>query len=298
LWFLFVLSGFFSHIKPVTVSVTQFEDAPEIAVAELPAAQQLVYVPRSAHTEAQTPLTANRQGYARWWTASFSSLTRGLEAGSQTVARGSLGGGEVQISATQTATVEATAKVSVSATQTGDAGTITIHADEKTTINGTLLAQGGKQSGQGGVINTTSSGQVDVGNTAEVKAAIRGTSATTVANIGQWNVTSSAVQVNTTNAGVISQSLNTNNVHIKVSTAGCAQAGNCNELAVASSAAGLSQGQLAITQDAVIQKTSSVSTSLVMEASGASTYSPQVQNRILVDGQSSVQSSVHSPYKS
>jgi filamentous hemagglutinin family protein len=107
-----------------------------------------------------------------------------LEAGSQTVARGSLGGGEVQISATQTATVEATAKVSVSATQTGDAGTITIHADEKTTINGTLLAQGGKQSGNGGVINTTSHGQVEIGNTAEVKAAVRGTTG----NVGTWKV--------------------------------------------------------------------------------------------------------------
>jgi exodeoxyribonuclease V beta subunit len=62
----------------------QYEGVPEIAVAELPAPQQLVYAPRSAQTEAQTPLTAKREGYARWWTASFSSLTRGLEAGSQT----------------------------------------------------------------------------------------------------------------------------------------------------------------------------------------------------------------------
>jgi exodeoxyribonuclease V beta subunit len=61
----------------------QFDNVPEIAVAELPAPQQWVYVPRSVHTEVQPPLTANRQDYARWWTASFSSLTRGLEAGSQ-----------------------------------------------------------------------------------------------------------------------------------------------------------------------------------------------------------------------
>jgi phage baseplate assembly protein gpV len=86
-----------------------------------------------------------------------------LEAASQTVARGANGGGEVHVTATQTATVEATAKVSVSATESGNAGTINIHADEKTTINGTLLAQGGKVSGNGGTINTTSHGQVEIG---------------------------------------------------------------------------------------------------------------------------------------
>jgi filamentous hemagglutinin family protein len=78
-----------------------------------------------------------------------------LSAGSKTLARGETGGGKVEVVATKTATVEAGAKVSVSATANGDGGSISIHAEEKTTINGTLLAQGGKTAGNGGTISTT-----------------------------------------------------------------------------------------------------------------------------------------------
>ncbi len=61
-----------------------FGDAPEIAIAELPEPQYQAYAPFSEHSEVQTALTATRHNYARTWTASFSSLTRGLEAGSRT----------------------------------------------------------------------------------------------------------------------------------------------------------------------------------------------------------------------
>jgi len=60
-----------------------FGDVPDIAIAELPAAQDLYYAPVDDVTAAAPALSAHRQAYARWWTASFSSLTRGLEAGSQ-----------------------------------------------------------------------------------------------------------------------------------------------------------------------------------------------------------------------
>ena len=60
-----------------------FGDVPDIAIAELPAAQDLYFAPVEDVTPAAPALTAQRQSYARWWTASFSSLTRGLEAGSQ-----------------------------------------------------------------------------------------------------------------------------------------------------------------------------------------------------------------------
>ena len=73
-----------SHDDLLSRLQAQFADVPEIAVAELPAPQQLVYEAHSASIQAQTPLSANRKAYARWWTASFSSLTRGLEAGSPT----------------------------------------------------------------------------------------------------------------------------------------------------------------------------------------------------------------------
>ena len=60
-----------------------FGDMPQTVIAELPAAQDLRYTPAAALPPAAPALTAQRQAYARWWTASFSSLTRGLEAGSQ-----------------------------------------------------------------------------------------------------------------------------------------------------------------------------------------------------------------------
>ena len=60
-----------------------FGDVPDMAIAELPAAQNLRYAPLADVTPSAPALTAQRQAYARWWTASFSSLARGLEAGSQ-----------------------------------------------------------------------------------------------------------------------------------------------------------------------------------------------------------------------
>jgi hypothetical protein len=140
-----------------------------------------------------------------------------LTSGSRTVARGQEGGGSVEIVASKTATVEAGAKVSVSATGNGNAGTISIHAEEKTTINGSLLAQGGKVAGNGGTINTTSNGAIEIAHPAEINAGVRGATG----NPGTWNVTSAAVEINSTNAGVISSALNKANVKIKSSTVGC-----------------------------------------------------------------------------
>ena len=60
-----------------------FGNDPAITVAELPVEANIFYE-HSTTEETHTPaLTAHRQNYARWWTASFSSLTRGLHAGSQ-----------------------------------------------------------------------------------------------------------------------------------------------------------------------------------------------------------------------
>ena len=177
-----------------------------------------------------------------------------LSAGSKTVARGETNGGSVDITASKTVMVEAGAKVSVSATGAGNAGTINIHADEKTTINGSLLAQGGKVSGNGGVIATSSNGNVEIGNTAEVNAGVRGTTG----NVGSWNVTSTAVEINSTNAAVISTALNSANVNIKVTTAGCQSKGTCSQIANA--------GQITVTADAVIQKTTPILTTLKLEA--------------------------------
>ncbi|MFM1911510.1 MAG: hypothetical protein RJB18_901, partial [Pseudomonadota bacterium] len=177
-----------------------------------------------------------------------------LSSGSRTVARGQDGGGAVEITASKTATVEATAKVSVSATENGNGGTIAIHADEKTTINGTLLAQSGKASGNGGTISTTSNGIVEIGATAEVKAGDRGLAP---GQVGTWHVQAAKMDVNTTNAPVISKAVNVANVNIKVTS----------QHATTTNVAGeLQNGELNIAADAVIQKTSPRLTNLTLSA--------------------------------
>jgi exodeoxyribonuclease V beta subunit len=62
----------------------QFAHVPEITVAELPPPQEGTYAPSVATGQTQAALVATRQDHVRHWTASFSSLTRGLHAGSAT----------------------------------------------------------------------------------------------------------------------------------------------------------------------------------------------------------------------
>ena len=62
----------------------QFGDDPDIAIEPLPPVTGITpYVPVADKVLPQAALVALRQDYPRWWTASFSSLTRGLQAGSQ-----------------------------------------------------------------------------------------------------------------------------------------------------------------------------------------------------------------------
>ena len=60
-----------------------FGHCPDIAVAELPMESAVVYTASQHHVDSQAALVAQRNTYPRWWMASFSSLTRGIEAGSQ-----------------------------------------------------------------------------------------------------------------------------------------------------------------------------------------------------------------------
>ena len=60
-----------------------FGHCPDIAVAELPMESAVVYTASQHHVDNQAALVAQRNTYPRWWMASFSSLTRGIEAGSQ-----------------------------------------------------------------------------------------------------------------------------------------------------------------------------------------------------------------------
>ncbi len=174
----------------------------------------------------------------------LSAGTVNLSTGSRTVARGETGGGSVDIVASKTATVEAGAKVSVSATGNGNGGTITIHSEEKTTIHGSLSAQGGNVAGNGGTISTTanatSNGNVEIGASAEVKAGVRGATG----QVGTWNVSAANLDITATNAPVITAALNRANVNVN------AQAGNT-----------------VVQQDVVIQKSTPSLTSLTLAAS-------------------------------
>lgn len=61
-----------------------FGDDPDIAIEPLPPVAGIQpYQPAADAVLPQAALVAQRQDYPRWWTASFSSLTRGLQAGSQ-----------------------------------------------------------------------------------------------------------------------------------------------------------------------------------------------------------------------
>ncbi len=174
----------------------------------------------------------------------LSAGTVNLSTGSRTVARGETGGGSVDIVASKTATVEAGAKVSVSATGNGNGGTISIHSEEKTTIHGSLSAQGGNVAGNGGTIsttaNTTSNGHVEIGASAEVKAGVRGATG----QVGTWNVSAANLDITATNAPVIAAALNRANVNVN------AQAGN-----------------VIVYQDVAIQKSTPSLTSLTLAAS-------------------------------
>ncbi|MFM7801782.1 MAG: UvrD-helicase domain-containing protein, partial [Limnohabitans sp.] len=56
--------------------------SPDIAVAALPPADSVTYQAPQPQSARQGARVAHRKPYTRWWLASFSSLTRGIEAGS------------------------------------------------------------------------------------------------------------------------------------------------------------------------------------------------------------------------
>ena len=62
---------------------TLWGDCPDIAIQTLPEPQGLRFAARGTAALSQEALTPLRDAHQRWWTASFSSLTRGLEAGTQ-----------------------------------------------------------------------------------------------------------------------------------------------------------------------------------------------------------------------
>ena len=186
-----------------------------------------------------------------------------LQTGSETVARGSSSGGSVEIAGTQEVSIQSGAKVSVSATQSGHGGTITTHSLGKTTLNGTLLAQGGKSSGNGGFINTGSS-LLEIGNALSVKAGNRGEG-----QVGAWNITASHLDINHNNDKVLSAALDRAHVNMKLVKNYCASYGGCDF--------SMTPG-LIFDPGAIISKTSAINTQLTMDSEGSLSVSGTIKS--------------------
>ena len=76
--------------------------------------------------------------------------------------------------------VDATASLNVSATDHGDGGRAILWSDGTTIFNGSILARGGANGGDGGLVETSGTGRLGVGSTANVDAlAANG-------NVGDW----------------------------------------------------------------------------------------------------------------
>ncbi|MDH6300957.1 filamentous hemagglutinin N-terminal domain-containing protein, partial [Polynucleobacter sphagniphilus] len=143
-------------------------------------------------------------------------------------------------------TVKQGAVIDVSATQNGNAGSIAIWSQVKTTVDGTLKAIGGALAGNGGFVETSSKGQVNLAPKLVVDtSAVKGKS-------GLWFLDPIDLIIDASAANVISLALANNNVSIAVngnvcpSLGGCTQAGSGN-LTIASGANILKQGLIQTT---------------------------------------------------
>ncbi len=141
----------------------------------------------------------------------------------------------------KTVTVAANATINTSATQNGDAGNIVIWSEVKTTVNGILKAVGGALGGNGGFIETSSKGSVNLGKQLVVDtSAAKGKS-------GLWFLDPIDLIIDADAANVIATALANNNVTIAVNGNVCPSLGSCTQngsgsLTIASGANILKQG--------------------------------------------------------
>ncbi|MBU3641842.1 autotransporter-associated beta strand repeat-containing protein, partial [Polynucleobacter sp. Fuers-14] len=161
-----------------------------------------------------------------------------------------------------TVTVKQGAVIDVSATQNGNAGSIAIWSQVKTTVAGTLKAIGGAINGNGGFIETSSKGIVNLAPKLVVDtSAAKGKS-------GLWFLDPIDLIIDASAANVISLALANNNVSIAVngnvcpSLGGCTQAGSGN-LTIASGAnilkQGLTQTTLTLTSSGIFNLNADIS---------------------------------------
>ena len=155
-----------------------------------------------------------------------------LESGSVTSATGASGGGQILVGTTaakpdaatplaKTVHVKTNALVDASATQSGHGGTVAIWSSQTTTVAGVLQAKGGAASGNGGHIETSSSGQVIYGASLVVD--------TTAAKgkAGVWTTDPVAIVVDSQAAAVLTRALSSTNVVLDATLLGCGGVGTC-----------------------------------------------------------------------
>ncbi|MBU3577884.1 autotransporter-associated beta strand repeat-containing protein, partial [Polynucleobacter sp. UK-Kesae-W10] len=152
-----------------------------------------------------------------------------------------------------TVTVKAGAVIDVSATQKGNAGSIAIWSQVKTTVAGTLKAIGGALGGNGGFVETSSKGAVNLAPKMLVDtSAAKGRS-------GLWFLDPIDLIIDASAANVISLALANNNVSIAVHGNVCPSLGSCTQAG---------SGSLTIASGANILKQGTTPTTLTLTSSG------------------------------
>lgn len=183
-----------------------------------------------------------------------------LGAGSSIDATGATGGGEVLVGGdwqgsngvyqASTVNLEKGAKIDASATLNGDGGKVVLWAtldnpDSRTIANGTILAKGGAEGGNGGKIET-SAATVDIGTSAAFNTlAPKG-------KTGLWLIDPYDYTIDATAAQSIASALRTTNVDISTAShvasyGSDGNSGSTGNIAVNSAIAAIGLGNIALT---------------------------------------------------
>ncbi len=166
---------------------------------------------------------------------------RGYSGGGTVAVGGGPHGADPKVNNAQYTTVATDALIDASATGKGNGGTVSVWADGSTVFAGTILARGGPQGGNGGWVETSGRGALDVEPTAFVSTlAPIGMTGTWLLDPGDINVTTGTTTAtsdnqspptytplaNSSTASVINNgdlvnALNNNNVTISTTCSSC-----------------------------------------------------------------------------
>ena len=124
-------------------------------------------------------------------------------------------------------TVESNAVIDASATQNGNGGSINLWSRTTTSVAGSLYARGGVQGGNGGFIETSSVGNIDIKQGLIVDtSSSKGRSGSP----GKWVIDPTTLIIDSTAATVISNALNTTSVTLDAIGSSCsAFGGSCTQ---------------------------------------------------------------------